>query len=123
MSHMFGYIGPGGGVTIGALVVILIGGIVVSAVGFILWLRIKRFLRGEGKGKWGVKVALQVVVLPDCFIDIHRDRIKQGSDKRKTPAWQRTGIFITNQLNFKAYWIGAPVAERNAIPASGVCCH
>ena len=63
MSHMFGYIGPGGGVTIGALVVILIGGIVVSAVGFILWLRIKRFLRGEGKGKWGVKVALQALVL------------------------------------------------------------
>ena len=63
MSHMFGYIGPGGGVTIGALVVILIGGIVVSVVGFILWLRIKRFLRGEGKGKWGVKVALQALVL------------------------------------------------------------
>ena len=63
MSHMFGYIGPGGGVTIGALVVILIGGIVVSAVGFILWLRVKRFLRGEGKGKWGVKVALQALVL------------------------------------------------------------
>lgn len=45
MSHMFGYIGPGGGVTIGALVVILIGRIVVSAVGFILWLRIKSTLR------------------------------------------------------------------------------
>ena len=45
------YIGPGGGVTIGALVVILIGGIVLLAVGFIIWLRLKRFFRGEGKTK------------------------------------------------------------------------
>ena len=57
------YIGPGGGVTLGALVVILIGGIVLLAFGFIIWLRIKRFLRGEGKGKWGLKLALQGVFL------------------------------------------------------------
>jgi len=52
------YIGPGGGVTLGALVVIFIGGIVLLAFGFIIWLRVKRFLRGDGKGKWGLKLAL-----------------------------------------------------------------
>ena len=59
----FLYIGPGGGVTIGALVVILIGGIVLLAVGFIVWLRLKRFFRGEGKAKRGAKVLTQVVAL------------------------------------------------------------
>ena len=57
------YIGPGGGVTLGALVVIFIGGIVLLAFGFIIWLRVKRFLRGDGKGKWGLKLALQGVFL------------------------------------------------------------
>ena len=80
MSHMFGYIGPGGGVTIGALVVILIGGIVVSAVGFILWLRVKRFLRGEGKGKWGVKVALQALVLLSVLVGVWLDVQAPGQE-------------------------------------------
>lgn len=59
----FLYIGPGGGVTIGALVVTLIGGIVLLAVGFIVWLRLKRFFRGEGKAKRGAKVLTQIVAL------------------------------------------------------------
>lgn len=63
MASPLAYIGPGGGVTLGALVVILIGGIVLLAFGFIVWLRIKRFLRGEGKGKWGLKLGLQVLFL------------------------------------------------------------
>lgn len=62
-TGLLAYIGPGGGVTLGALVVILIGGIVLLAFGFIVWLRIKRFLRGEGKGKWGLKLALQTLFL------------------------------------------------------------
>ena len=57
------YIGPGGGVTVGALLVILIGGLVLFALGFIVWLKIKRFLRGQGKAKWGVKLATQLVAL------------------------------------------------------------
>ena len=61
-AHPLAYIGPGGGVTLGALVVILIGGVVLLAFGFIVWLRLKRFFRGEGKGKWGLKVAMQLVV-------------------------------------------------------------
>ncbi len=57
------YIGPGGGVTVGALLVILIGGLVLFALGFIVWLRIKRFLRGQGKAKWGLKLVTQLVAL------------------------------------------------------------
>ena len=59
----FAYIGPGGGVTVGALLVILIGGLVLFALGFIVWLRIKRFLRGQGKAKWGLKLLTQAVAL------------------------------------------------------------
>ena len=59
----FAYIGPGGGVTVGALLVILIGGLVLFALGFIVWLRIKRFLRGQGKAKWGLKLLTQIVAL------------------------------------------------------------
>ena len=61
--QFFAYIGPGGGVTVGALLVILIGGLVLFALGFILWLRIKRFLRGQGKAKWGLKLLTQAVAL------------------------------------------------------------
>lgn len=61
--HTLAYIGPGGGVTVGALLVILIGGLVLFAFGFIVWLRIKRFMRGQGKAKWGVKLATQLVAL------------------------------------------------------------
>ena len=57
------YIGPGGGVTVGALLVILIGGLVLFALGFIVWLRIKRFLRGQGKAKWGLKLVTQLVAV------------------------------------------------------------
>ena len=57
------YIGPGGGVTVGALLVIFIGGLVLFALGFIVWLRIKRFLRGQGKAKWGLKLLTQTVAL------------------------------------------------------------
>ena len=57
------YIGPGGGVTIGALVVILLGGVVLMAVGFIVWLRLKRFFRGEGKAKRSAKVFTQFIAL------------------------------------------------------------
>ena len=59
----FAYIGPGGGVTVGALLVILIGGLVLFALGFIVWLRIKRFLRGQGKAKWGLKLLTQAAAL------------------------------------------------------------
>ena len=59
----FAYIGPGGGVTVGALLVILIGGLVLFALGFIVWLRIKRFLRGQGKAKWGMKLLTPAVAL------------------------------------------------------------
>ena len=48
----FAYIGPGGGVTVGALLVILIGGLVLFALGFIVWLRIERFQRA-GQGQMG----------------------------------------------------------------------
>jgi len=59
----FAYIGPGGGVTVGAVLVILIGALVLFALGFIAWLRIKRFLRGQGKAKWGLKLLTQAVAL------------------------------------------------------------
>ena len=61
--ELFAYIGPGGGVTVGALLVILIGGLVLFALGFIVWLRIKRFLRGQGKAKWGLKLLTQALAL------------------------------------------------------------
>ena len=63
MMAPLAYIGPGGGVTVGALLVILIGGLVLFAFGFIIWLRIKRFLRGQGKTKWGVKLITQAFAL------------------------------------------------------------
>ena len=63
MTSVLAYIGPGGGVTVGALLVILIGGLVLFAFGFIVWLRIKRFLRGQGKAKWGVKLITQAFAL------------------------------------------------------------
>ena len=63
MMAPLAYIGPGGGVTVGALLVILIGGLVLFAFGFIIWLRIKRFLRGQGKAKWGVKLITQAFAL------------------------------------------------------------
>lgn len=63
MAGVLAYIGPGGGVTVGALLVILIGGLVLFALGFIVWLRIKRFLRGKGKARWGMKLVLQLVSL------------------------------------------------------------
>lgn len=63
MMGTLAYIGPGGGVTVGALLVILIGGLVLFALGFIVWLRIKRFLRGQGKAKWGLKLVTQLVAV------------------------------------------------------------
>ena len=63
MTSTLAYIGPGGGVTVGALLVIVIGGLVFFAFGFIVWLRIKRFLRGQGKAKWGLKLLTQAFVL------------------------------------------------------------
>ena len=63
MTSVLAYIGPGGGVTVGALLVILIGGLVLFAFGFIVWLRIKRFLRGQGKAKWGFKLLTQAFAL------------------------------------------------------------
>ncbi len=63
MTSTLAYIGPGGGVTVGALLVILIGGLVFFAFGFIVWLRIKRFLRGQGKAKWGLKLLTQAFAL------------------------------------------------------------
>ena len=45
------------------LLVILIGGLVLFALGFIVWLRIKRFLRGQGKAKWGLKLLTQTLAL------------------------------------------------------------
>ena len=62
-SGWLAYIGPGGGVTVGALLVIFIGGLVLFALGFIVWLRIKRFLRGQGKAQWGLKLLTQAMAL------------------------------------------------------------
>ncbi len=77
------YIGPGGGVTVGALLVILIGGLILFAFGFIIWLRIKRFLRGKGKAKWGARLMAQVlalVALLSVFGWMAQHRVKKDHD-------------------------------------------
>lgn len=89
-AHPLAYIGPGGGVTLGALVVILIGGVVLLAFGFIVWLRLKRFFRGEGKGKWGLKVAMQLVVflaVLSAFGWMSKHRAKKDRDFGVFNSW------------------------------------